>query len=200
MLASLVAAAVLGLALGRQHEVADTPCPAAFKVQFNTNIADMDPIVLEVTTSLAPLGAQQFFDLLGDKYYDGAAFFRVVPDFVAQFGIAADPAETAKWNTPIPDDPVVGSNTIKTMTFATAGPNTRTTQLFINYQDNSSLDAQGFAPFATVVSGWDTVLAIFNPTPGSSGGVSQPKYEKLGNPWLLEHYPGVSLIETAVLL
>jgi peptidyl-prolyl cis-trans isomerase A (cyclophilin A) len=116
-------------------------------------------------------------------------------DFVVQFGIASQPNETAKWdNSPIEDDPVVRSNTFGYVSFATSGPNTRTTQIFVNLANNSRLDAEGFAPFARVVSGMDTVLALANPTPGDSDGVDQGNYTMLGNPWILEYYPDVDLI------
>jgi peptidyl-prolyl cis-trans isomerase A (cyclophilin A) len=89
------------------------------------------------------------------------------------------------------------SNLVGTVTYATAGPDTRTTQLFINYINNTGLDSQGFAPFARVISGMETALAIVNPTPGDSNGVSQPAYTHGGNAWLLPKYPGISLITKA---
>ena len=91
---------------------------------------------------------------------------------MVQFGIASQPSETKKWNTAIPDDPVLKSNIPGTVTFATAGPDTRTAQIFINTVDNSRLDADGFSPFAEVISGMDAVLAIYNPTPDSSNGIN----------------------------
>ena len=136
---------------------------------------------------------------MADKFYDEAAFFRVVPGFVVQFGIAGDPAETQKWSTPIKDDPVVASNTVGTIVYATAGPNTRTGQLFINYANNTSLDHQGFAPFGVVVSGMETAVKIFNPTPGSSGGIDQGQYTSKGNAWLKGKYPKANFITKATI-
>lgn len=102
-------------------------------------------IVLEVSAALAPLGAAQFRKAIEDGVYDGAKFFRVIPGFMAQFGISGDPKKAAKWEKlMIKDDPVKASNTRGTMSFATAGPNTRTTQLFINFGDNSNLDDMKF--------------------------------------------------------
>lgn len=112
-------------------------------------------ILLEVTRAWAPLGVDRFYALLQDGFYNEAAFFRVVPGFVLQFGIASTPEANERWSTPIQDDPVVESNLRGTITYATAGPNTRTTQLFINYVDNPNLDPQGFAPFGRVVAGLD---------------------------------------------
>lgn len=176
----------------------DVSSPDKYTVSFETNVQvdgkPAAPIVLEVNRSWAPLGSDRFYSLVKDGYYNQAAFFRVVPDFVVQFGISADPTETAKWNTVIPDDPVVLSNTNWTVSFATAGPNTRTSQIFINYVDNSRLDASGFSPFAKVVSGFETALAIVNPTPGDSDGANQELYEHKGNEWILQKYPTISLI------
>jgi peptidyl-prolyl cis-trans isomerase A (cyclophilin A) len=180
----------------------DPIAPETFTVQFLTDVDNgtAEPIVLFVNRSWAPLGADRFYSLIQDRYYDCAAFFRVVPDFVVQFGIAAIPEETAKWDTTIPDDPVLVSNLKGTVSFATAGPDTRTTQLFINYVDNSQLDASGFAPFALVQSGMETALAITNPTPGNSNGINQLLYTKKGNEWLLEEYPMTNLITSSALL
>lgn len=176
----------------------DAQSPSSYTVSFDTNVqingSPAAPIVLHVERSWAPLGSDRFYSLLNDGFYNQAAFFRVVPDFVVQFGISAEPTETKKWNTVIPDDPVLMSNTNWTVAFATAGPDTRTSQLFINYVDNSRLDASGFAAFAKVVSGFDTALAIFNPTPGDSDGVNQELYEAKGNSWIVDKYPTISMI------
>ena len=116
---------------------------------------------------------RRFYALLKDSFFDQAAFFRVVPEFVVQFGIAGEPDENRKWDHTIADDTVKTSNVKGTITYATAGPNTRTTQLFINTADNSGLDSQGFSPFGHVTHGMDVVAAIYNPTPGESGYVWQ---------------------------
>jgi peptidyl-prolyl cis-trans isomerase A (cyclophilin A) len=172
---------------------------ADYTVSFQTDVAAGSPpglVVINVTSAWAPLGAAHLQKLVADHFYDGAAFFRVVPNFVVQFGIAGTPAENAKWNTPIADDPVLHSNLEGTIVYATAGPNTRTTQLFINLKDNKNLDT-GFAPFGTVVQGMDVVRAIYNPTPGSSSGVSQPEYESGGDAWIRQQYPKINFITKA---
>ena len=156
-------------------------------------------VIINVSTSLAPLGAAHLRSLVEDHFYDGAAFFRVVPKFVVQFGIAGTPAENKKWQTAIVDDPVVGSNVEGTVTYATAGPNTRTTQLFINLGDNQRLDAQGFAPFGRVVQGIEIIRAISNPTPGKSGGVDQNAYTEKGDAWIRKAYPMINFILNATL-
>jgi len=99
----------------------------------------------------------------------------------------------------IADDPVLHSNVARTLSFATAGPNTRTTQLFINYQDNGSLDSQGFSPVGIVVSGWASATAIFNPTPGDSNGVDQGSYTQQGSVWIKQAYPGINFITSAAI-
>jgi peptidyl-prolyl cis-trans isomerase A (cyclophilin A) len=109
----------------------------------------------------APKGADRFYNLVKNSYYDGARFFRVVPRFMVQFGIHGDPSVQKAWRQAnIPDDPVKQSNKRGFMTFATAGPGTRTTQVFINFKDNVFLDAQGFAPFGQVLSGMEAVDKI----------------------------------------
>eukprot|EP01031_Cornospumella_fuschlensis_P035336 gene35336-42818_t len=180
----------------------DAVAPEKFNVRFDTNViladgTNAEPIVLEVTRAWAPLGVDRFYSLIQDGFYNQAGFFRVVPDFVLQFGISALPEETAKWDTAIKDDPVLVSNTNWTVSYATAGPDTRTTQIFINYVDNSRLDTSGFAPFAKVISGFNTALAVVNPTPGDSNGINQEIYTLKGNEWLLSKYPTVSLATCA---
>jgi peptidyl-prolyl cis-trans isomerase A (cyclophilin A) len=153
-------------------------------------------IVLNVTRSWAPIGADHLYALVNAHFYDvvPSALFRVVPGFVVQFGISGLPSENAKWATAIQDDPVVVSNTVGTLSYADAGPNTRTTQLFINYVDNSFLDAMGFAPLAVVTSGMGTALNFYNPTPGNSNGVDQGSYTQYGNPWIVKQYPLINFI------
>lgn len=133
--------------------------PAVFKAKFTTTAGDF---VVEVHRDWAPLGADRFYNLVKYGYFTNAAFFRVVPGFVVQFGLSAQPALNKVWKTAtIADDPVVQSNKRGNLVFATAGPNTRTTQLFINYGDNSRLDRMGFAPFGSVVEGMDVVDKIY---------------------------------------
>ena len=179
----------------------DPIAPDYFLVTFGTNCSIgtgsslvYEPITLAVTRSWAPIGVDRFYQLILDNYYNNAAFFRIVPNFVVQFGIAAKPLETSKWDTPINDDPVTKSNVAWTVSYASAGPNTRTTQLFINLKDNIQLDTQGFAPFAQVVSGSNTVLSLTNPTPYNTNGINQTDYSMKGNAWLIQHYPNVSII------
>src|SRR6185312_8282899 len=101
----------------------------------------------------SPNGEQRLYELVTDGFFKDIAFFRVLTGFVAQFGISGDPATAAKWeNATINDDPVVASNVAGTLTFATAGPNTRTTQLFINLADNTRLDADGFSPVCKITN------------------------------------------------
>jgi peptidyl-prolyl cis-trans isomerase A (cyclophilin A) len=144
-----------------------------------------------VNSDWAPLGAKRFLDLVDDGFWSMNGLFRCVPSFVIQWGLAADPAETRKWSKAIKDDPVVGSNVAKTISFATAGPNTRTTQLFVNLVDNRRLDSMGFAPFATVVDGWDTVQKInmqYRELPDQGQITAQ------GNVYLQKNFPLLSYI------
>ena len=132
--------------------------PETFKAQFDTT---KGKFTIEVTRSLSPNGADRFYNLVRSGYFKDIAFFRVVPGFMCQFGIHGDPNVSAKWRAAaIADDPVKGSNTRGTITFATAGPNTRTTQLFINFADNRNLDDMGFSPFGKVTEGMDVVDKI----------------------------------------
>lgn len=118
--------------------------------------------MVEVHRDWAPLGADRFYNLVKNGYFTNAAFFRVVPGFVVQFGLSAEPAVNKVWKTAtIQDDPVVQSNRRGNLVFASAGPNTRTTQLFINYADNTRLDGMGFAPFGSIVEGMNVVDKIF---------------------------------------
>lgn len=165
-----------------------------FKVRFETS---KGPFVMEVHRDWAPIGAARFEELIKAKYYDGARFFRVVPNFVIQFGLAASPAMTKKWDKPIKDDPVSRTNRTGSVAFATMGPNTRTAQLFINLATNQSLDSQGFAPFAQVTEGMDAVQKLY------SGYGEQPDQEaitKRGNAYLTAKFPKLDYIKTATIV
>jgi len=188
------------------NEGGDPVSPDTWTVTFATTVVGANgetqagtSIVIKVIRAWAPLGADHFYALVQDGFYTEAAFFRVVPNFVVQFGIAGIPSENKKWSIPIKDDPVLQSNKVKTLVYATAGPNTRTSQLFINYKDNTNLDSQGFAPFATVVDGFEYAQDIFNPTPGSSNGVDQDQYEAKGNDWIKQNYPHIDFIVNATI-
>jgi peptidyl-prolyl cis-trans isomerase A (cyclophilin A) len=191
--------ALLAATLGAGGRAADPRAPDSFVVDFVTDVPGT--ISVNVTRSLAPLGADRVHALVQDGFFDQAAFFRVVPGFVVQFGIAGTPAENRKWDSrAIQDDPVVQSNTKGSVVFATAGPDTRTTQLFINYEDNSRLDKMGFAPFGNVLAdGLSVASKIFNPTPGDSGGVDQDDYTKMGNEWIRKQYPKINSIVNATI-
>merc|ERR1712232_666754 len=168
----------------------------SFLVKFKTDVPG--DIVLNITHEWAPLGVDHLKTLIKDGFYNSpAAFFRVVRGFVVQFGLSGDPATNKKWEAPIKDDKVLKSNVRGTISYATAGPNTRATQFFINTGDNERLDSMGFAPLGTVVSGMDVVDKIYNPTPGSSSGVDQDAYTTQGQSWIKEHYPKVNSIVSA---
>jgi len=187
------------LALAGSSWAADAPkaqaaAPAKIIVNFDTT---RGPIVVEVHRDWAPIGADHFVELVKSGYFDGCRFFRVVPNFIVQFGIAADPAVTRKWKShALPDDPVKQHNVRGTLVYATAGPNTRTTQLFINLGDNTrSLDGQGFAPFAVVTKGMMSVDTIF---PGYGEAPQQPNIEGQGNAYL-QQFPKLDYIRKATI-
>lgn len=176
--------------------------PETFKVQFNTT---KGKFTIEVTRSLAPNGADRFYNLVRSGYFTDVAFFRVVSGFMCQFGIHGDPNVSARWReAAIPDDPVKGSNTRGTITFATAGPNTRTTQLFINFGDNTQLDGQGFAPFGKVVQGMDVVDKIYSDYGDAAQfgghGPDQGRIQQEGNTYLKKEFPNLDYIRSATVL
>jgi cyclophilin family peptidyl-prolyl cis-trans isomerase len=168
-----------------------TPATGDYKVLMATSKGD---ITIEVHRDWAPIGAQRFYDLVQSGFYDNARFFRYVPNFIIQFGLAADPALTKKWDKNLADDPVTHTNRAGSVTFATAGRNTRTTQVFFNLRSNRSLDEQGFAPFAQIVDGMDITAKIY------SGYGEQPDQDAIqlqGNAYLLKSYPKLDYIKTA---
>ncbi len=169
-----------------------------FRMRLETTKGD---IVIEVDPQLAPVGAARLRELVSEGYYDGARFFRVLRGFVAQFGIAADPAATAKWRSrAIPDDPVRASNVRGTVTFATAGPDTRTTQLFINLADNVRLDEMGFAPVGRVVEGMEVVDQLhggYGEGAPRGRGPSQDRIQSEGEAYLAQGFALLDKIEDA---
>ena len=208
-LASLVAVvAFAGVSLGAQASLKDPAslketAPATFKVNFDTSAG---AFVLEVRRALAPNGADRFYNLVKNGYYDNVRFFRVIPNFMVQFGINGDPALNTAWrNARIPRDPVKASNKRGMITFAMGGgpqgPDTRTTQVFINFRDNANLDASGFAPFGEVVSGMDVVDKIFPIGEGapSGPGPDQGRTQAEGNAYLTKEFPKLDYVKKATI-
>jgi peptidyl-prolyl cis-trans isomerase A (cyclophilin A) len=175
--------------------------PDSFKAVFTTTRGNF---TIEVTRSLAPNGADRFYNLAKSGYFTDTALFRVVPGFMVQFGISGDPAISAKWrDANIQDDPVKGSNTRGTITFATAGPNTRTTQLFINFGNNTFLDGQGFAPFGKVADGMGVVDKIngqYGDGPPSGSGPDQGQIQTEGNTYLKKSFPNLDYIKSVTVI
>ena len=169
--------------------------PDTYEVKFTTTKGDF---VVRVTRAWAPLGADRFYNLVQHGFFTDAAFFRLVPGFIVQFGLSADPAVNKVWRSAnIKDDTVTQSNRPGTLTFATAGPNTRTTQLFINYGNNASLDNQGFAPFGTVTSGMDVVQKLYS---GYGERPDQGAITMQGKAYIDRNYPKLDSIKSATVL
>src|SRR5712675_2780597 len=141
-------------------ETTRAKAPDTYDVKFVTTAGDF---TIKVTRAWAPNGADRFYNLVRHHFYDGAAFFRVLPGFMAQFGLSAYPEVSKVWETAtIKDDPIVQSNHRGFVSFATAGPNTRTTQVFINYGNTEALDRSGFSAFAMVSEGMEVVDKLYN--------------------------------------
>ncbi len=169
--------------------------PDTYQVKLTTSKGD---VVIQVTREWAPQGADRFYNLVRAGFYSDAAFFRVLPGFMAQFGINAHPEVAEVWrDARIPDDPVTRSNTRGMISFATSGPNSRTTQLFINFGDNSRLDSLGFAPFGEVTQGMDVVDQIFS---GYGETPQQPLIQREGNAYLNREFPMLDKIMSASVL
>jgi len=169
--------------------------PAEFKVSFVTTCGNF---VVLVHRDWAPLGADRFYNLARNGYFTNAAFFRVIPRFVAQFGLSANPAVNKVWrDAKIQDDPVKQSNKRGTLVFAMAGPNTRTTQLFINFQDNARLDGMGFAPFGEIVEGMENVDKIY---PGYGESPQQDLIVEQGDAYLAKNFHELDKIKLARVL
>jgi peptidyl-prolyl cis-trans isomerase A (cyclophilin A) len=175
--------------------------PATFRVNFDTS---KGTFVIEATRAWAPRGVDRFYNLVKHGFYHDVRFFRVIPGFMVQFGIHGNPKIQAPWTTArIPDDPVKIGNARGNVTFAHGGPNSRTTQLFVNYRDNSaSLNKQGFAAIGQVVSGMEVVDALYNgygDVAPRGKGPDQQRFMKEGNPYLAKSFPNLDSIKSATL-
>jgi peptidyl-prolyl cis-trans isomerase A (cyclophilin A) len=174
--------------------------PATYKAKFETN---KGAFVIEIQRDWAPNGADRFYNLVKNGYFDDARFFRVMPDFMVQFGINGDPAVNAAWRPArIKDDPVRQSNKKGYVTYATSGQDSRTTQVFINFKDNAGLDGQGFAPFGRVISGMNVVESL-NSEYGDGAprgrGPDQGRLQMEGNAYLAKEFSRMDFIRKATI-
>jgi peptidyl-prolyl cis-trans isomerase A (cyclophilin A) len=174
--------------------------PATFNANFDTS---KGLFVISVHRDWAPNGADRFYNLVKNGFYDDVRFFRVIDGFMAQFGIHGNPAVASAWRgANIKDDPVKQSNKRGFVVFATAGPNTRTTQLFINFGDNAGLDKQGFSPFGEVTKGMEVVDKIYNGYGEGAPrgkGPDQGRLQSEGNAYLVKDFPKLDYVKTATI-
>ncbi|MBI2829465.1 MAG: peptidylprolyl isomerase [Acidobacteria bacterium] len=189
-----------GAALKNPAVLKDT-APATYKVTFDTSAGTF---VVEVHRDWAPLGADRFYNLVKNGFYDNCRFFRVIPNFMVQFGIHGDPAVSSVWrNARIPVDPVKQSNKRGFITYAMAGtPDTRTTQVFINFQSNANLDGLGFAPFGEVVSGMavvDKIYSGYGEGAPRGKGPDQGRIQAEGNAYLTKDFSNLDYIRKATI-
>jgi len=174
--------------------------PAVYKAKFETS---KGTFVIEVHRDWSPNGADRFYNLVKSGFYNDARFFRVIDGFMVQFGISGNPDLSAVWREArIPDDPVNQSNTRGMVSFATAGPGTRTTQVFINFGNNAMLDGQGFSPFGQVVSGMDVVDSLYKGYGEGAPrgqGPDQGRIQMQGNAYLVTDFPKLDYIKKATI-
>src|SRR5262249_8814823 len=169
-----------------------TPTPDSFRVTFETS---RGTFVVQVNRAMAPNGADRFHQLVEQRFFDQTRFFRVVPGFVAQFGLTPDPKGNASWDSrPIPDDSVRASNTHGALSFASRGAGTQTRHLFINLADNAQLDGMGFPPIGRVVSGLTVVDSLYS---GYGESPDQGAIQEQGNAYLDRNFPKLDYIKTA---
>ena len=179
----------------------DVQSPGVFQARFETS---RGPFVVEVHRAWAPRGADRFYQLVKSGFFDNTRFFRVMTSFMAQFGVHGDPAVNAAWEKlAIPDDSVTQSNRRGFVSFAMAGPDSRTTQVFINLVDNTNLDAMGFAPFGQVVEGMaavDSLFADYGDGPPGGFGPDQARIMSEGNAYLERSFPKLDFVRSARLV
>ena len=173
--------------------------PETFAVKFETTRGDF---TINVTRAWAPIGADRFYNLIKHRFYDNMVVFRVVPGFVVQFGISSYPAVAAVWsNANIKDDPVTQSNKRGFVTYAKSSqPNSRSTQIFISFQDNSALDAQGFAPFGVIDAQGMKVVEMLYGQYADQPTAEQDEITRLGKAYLDRKYPKLDVIKRATLV
>jgi peptidyl-prolyl cis-trans isomerase A (cyclophilin A) len=176
--------------------LATAKAPEVFRARFTTTKGDF---VIEVHRSWAPHGADRFYNLMKMGVFDDTRFFRAIEGFMVQFGIPGDPQVAAKWrDATIQDDPVVESNKRGFVTYAQTGrPNSRTTQVFISYRDNSRLDASGFVPFGKIVAGMDVVDSLYKgygEGAPEGDGPNQSLIQSQGNDYLDREFPKLDRI------
>ncbi|MBL8819232.1 MAG: peptidylprolyl isomerase [Planctomyces sp.] len=171
------------------------PTTGTYKVKFDTSVG---PFTVLVHRDWAPKGAERFHQLVTSGFYNDAKMFRAIEGFMVQFGLAADPALNDRWDRTIPDDPVVQGNKRGRITFATSGANSRTTQVFINFEDNTaSLDPQGFAAFGEVIEGMENVDNVFK---GYGEAPNQGRIRSQGNAYLESSFPNLDSIKSATIV
>ena len=202
-LVALVAAAVAAGTAGASSPSLLYPAslhakaPAVFRARFTTT---KGTFVVTVHRAWAPRGADRFYNLVRAGFYDGQRLFRVVPGFVVQWGISGTPKISKAWhNATIHDDPVRHTNAKGTIVFADAGPNTRTTQLFVNLAANTNLDSSGFAPFGVVTTGFSTLRHLYSGY-GEKPTGEQAQMEQQGEPFFRKHFPKLDRILRARVL
>lgn len=199
LLALVVAAPAMSQQLANPAALTEQ-APPVYKAKFDTS---KGPFVIEVHRDWAPIGADRFYNLVKNGFFDDVRFFRVVPGFMVQFGINGDPNISARWREArIRDDAVKQSNTRGMVTFATAGPNSRTTQVFINFGNNNRLDGMGFAPFGQITSGMNVVDALYNGygegAPRGSGP-DQGRLQQEGNAYLMKEFGKMDFVNKATI-
>jgi peptidyl-prolyl cis-trans isomerase A (cyclophilin A) len=196
---AIVGAAIMLASCGGKKSAQMETAPAQYKVRMVTTKGD---VVILVHRDWSPIGADHFYELTKMHFYDGNRFFRCLPGFVVQWGINGDPDVNKTWREiAIRDDPPKINNKAGTVVFASAGPNSRTTQIFVNLTDNSAaLDTQGFTPFGEVIQGMDDIANVYmgyGEGPPSGAGPNQAAIADIGNPYLEEHFPKLDYIKTA---
>ncbi len=205
LIAAFFLALPLSLATGQSSKLSNPSAlneqaPANYKVRFDTSKGSF---VIEVIRDWAPNGADRFYNLVKNGFFDDARFFRVVKNFMVQFGINGDPAVSAKLREArIQDDPVKQSNRRGYITYATSGPNSRTSQVFISTKDNGGLDAQGFSPFGRVITGMNVVDAMngeYGDGPPAGPGPNQGRIQAQGNAYLNAEFPKLDFVKKATI-